>query len=170
MGSQLKPITYFFLFLLYALPVQADTVLVAAASNIQLAFKKLTRDFRRTHPEINIKVSFGSSGNFYSQIVHGAPYDLFFSADMSLPQKLEEAGLSSPGNQTTPYAFGRIVLWMANDAGINLHSNKLKGLANLKIKKIAIANPRHAPYGRAAIESMQHFSIYEKIKSKLKTN
>lgn len=154
-------------FLLYALPVQAETVLIAAASNVQFAFDELINYFHQKHSKINLKISFGSSGNFYGQIAHGAPYDIFFSADLGYPQKLEAAGLAAPDNRTIPYALGKIVLWAPNDAGINLNANKFLALAGPKTKKVAIANPRHAPYGRAALESMKHFLVYEKVKNKL---
>src|SRR5438477_4291843 len=95
-----------------------------------------------------VNVTYGSSGNFFSLIENGAPFDLFFSADIEYPQKLEAEGLAEP-ETLYQYARGRIVLWVANESGIDI-SQGLKTLLDPKVKKVAIANPTHAPYGRAA--------------------
>lgn len=154
-------------FLLSALPVHAKPVLVAAASNAQFAFADLIDRFRQVHPDVPINISFGSSGNFHSQIVHGAPYDIFFSADVAYPQKLESAGLAGAGGKTTAYVFGAMVLWVAKRSALDVREEKFAALLRPEIKKIAIANPRHAPYGRAAVESMRHFGVYEKVRDRL---
>ncbi|MEC7641386.1 MAG: molybdate ABC transporter substrate-binding protein [Nitrospinota bacterium] len=167
MSPRQKVSTFFFLFLFQAFPLHADSVLIAAASNVQYVFEKLTREFHLAHPEVQVKVSFGSSGNFHSQIIHGAPFDIFFSADLSYPQKLEKAGFAAPGYRTRPYAFGKIVIWWANDADLEEPRRTFKALADPNTRKIAIANPRHAPYGKAALESMKHFSVYDQVKDKL---
>jgi molybdate transport system substrate-binding protein len=112
-----------------------------------------------------VKLSFGSSGNFFSQIQNGAPYDLFFSADISYPQKLEAAGLVEPGSLYR-YATGKIVLWVPNDSHIDV-SHGLGALLDAGVRKIAIANPEHAPYGRAAVAALQHEQIYDKLRDKL---
>jgi molybdate transport system substrate-binding protein len=109
---------------------------------------------------------YGSSGNFYAQIQSGAPFDVFFSADILYAQKLIDARFADP-NSLVIYACGQIVLWAPADAQLNLSQGGFAGLRDPRIQKIAVANPDHAPYGRAAIAALQHAGIYEQIKSKL---
>jgi len=106
------------------------------------------------------------SGNFFAQISNGAPFDVFFSADIGYPKKLEEAGLTEPGTLYM-YAVGRIVVWVPKDSPIDVASLGIKALQHPSVKKIAIANPKHAPYGRAAVVAMEHYKIYEAVKDKL---
>ena len=142
----------------------AADITIAAASDLNFAFKELVTEYEKTTGN-HVKLTLGSSGNFFSQIQNGAPFDLYFSADIGYPRKLDEAGLVVPGS-LYPYAVGRIVLW----AGKGSHLDLTKGLEVLRdptIKKIAIANPKHAPYGRAAVAAMEHFKVYEPVKDKL---
>jgi len=111
-----------------------------------------------------MKVIYGSSGSFFQQIQNGAPFDMFFSANLDYPKKLEAAGLTEPDSYHE-YAKGKIVVWALNDSRINLNSG-LKALLDPSIRKIAIANPLHAPYGQAAVSAMQKEGIYEKVKDK----
>jgi molybdate transport system substrate-binding protein len=113
----------------------------------------------------HVRLSLGSSGNFYAQIQNGAPFDIYFSADIAYPRKLEEAGLTVPGS-LYPYAIGRMVLWAGKESHLEL-SKGLEILREPTIKKIAIANPKHAPYGRAAVAAMEHAQVYDRIKDKL---
>jgi molybdate transport system substrate-binding protein len=149
-----------------AVPLRADAeqITVAAASDLTFAFQDVAARFQRDTGN-SVKLSFGSSGNFFSQIQNGAPYDLFFSADISYPQKLEAAGLAEP-DSLYRYATGKIVLWVPNDSHIDL-SHGLGALLDPGVRKIAIANPQHAPYGRAAVAALQHEQIYEKLRDKL---
>ncbi|MBA5865432.1 MAG: molybdate ABC transporter substrate-binding protein [Nitrospira sp. CR1.3] len=142
----------------------AGEITIAAASDLNFAFKDLVGEFEKSSGH-HVKLSLGSSGNFYSQIQNGAPFDLYFSADIGYPKKLEEAGLTLPGSLYR-YAVGRIVIW----TGYETHINVAKGFDALRepgIKKIAIANPKHAPYGRAAVAAMEHFKVYEQVKDRL---
>ena len=143
---------------------QAGELTVAAASDLSFAFKELVPIFEQQTGE-HVKLTVGSSGNFYSQIQNGAPFDLYFSADIGYPKKLEEAGLVVPGS-LYPYAVGRIVLWTGNGSQLDL-SKGLEILREPTIKKIAIANPKHAPYGRAAVAAMEYFKVYDQVKDKL---
>lgn len=141
-----------------------EEITIAAASDLNFAMKELVAEFEKTTGN-QVKLSLGSSGNFYAQIQNGAPFDLYFSADISYPKKLEEAGLTVPGSLYR-YAIGRIVLWTNHSS----HRDVSKGLDVLRdptIKKIAIANPKHAPYGRAAVAAMEHFKVYEQAKDRL---
>jgi molybdate transport system substrate-binding protein len=107
----------------------------------------------------------GSSGNFFAQIQNGAPFDLYFSADISYPKKLEEAGQIVPGSLYR-YAIGRIVLWTRHESPVDV-TQGIAALRQSSAKTIAIANPRHAPYGRAAIAAMEHFKMYDDLKDRL---
>ena len=144
--------------------VSGEEITVAAASDLNFAFKELVVEYEKTTGN-HVKLSLGSSGNFYAQIQNGAPFDLYFSADIGYPRKLEEAGLTVPG-LLYRYAVGRIVLW----AGAASRLDVSKGFDVLRepgIRKIAIANPKHAPYGRAAVAAMEHAKVYESVKDKL---
>src|SRR2546428_183571 len=146
-------------------PVHAAEISIAAASDLNFAFKEIVADFQKT-PGNTVKLSLGSSGNFFAQISNGAPFDLFFSADISYPKKLEEAGLAEPGTLYM-YAVGRIVVWVPKGSPIDVASFGIKALQHPSIKRIAIANPKHAPYGRAAVAAMEHFKVYDAVKDKL---
>jgi molybdate transport system substrate-binding protein len=142
----------------------ADDIAIAAASDLNFAMKDLIGEYEKSTGN-HVKLSLGSSGNFYAQIQNGAPFDLYFSADIGYPKKLEEAGLTVPGSLYR-YAVGRIVLWTNRSS----QRDVAKGLEILRdpaIKKIAIANPKHAPYGRAAVAAMQHFKVYDEAKDRL---
>ena len=138
---------------------------IAAASDLNFAFKELVAEFEKRTGH-HVKLSLGSSGNFFSQIQNGAPYDLYFSADIGYPKKLEEAGHALPGS-LYKYAVGRIVLWTPAHSPLELEKFGMDVLLDPSIKRIAIANPKHAPYGRAAVAAMQHFKVHERAKDKL---
>lgn len=161
----IRPVLALVCLLFTSLPAQAaDELAIAAASDLNYAFKELVTEYEKTTGN-RVKLTLGSSGNFYAQIQNGAPFDLYFSADIGYPKKLEEAGLTVPGSLYR-YAIGRIVLW----TGYESHLNVAKGFDALRhpsVKKIAIANPKHAPYGRAAVEAMKHFKVYDDVKDRL---
>jgi len=138
----------------------AQEITVAAAADLQFAFQDVAARFEKNTGK-HIKLIFGSSGNFFVQIQNGAPFDVFFSADIDYPKRLEAAALAEPGT-LYPYATGRIVLWARNDSKLDL-SRGLQVLLDPSIQKIAIANPGHAPYGRAAVAALKHENIYDKV-------
>lgn len=142
----------------------AQEITIAAASDLQFALQDVKERFEK-ETGARVKLVFGSSGNLFTQIQNGAPFDLFFSADIEYPQKLEAAGLAEPGT-LYEYAAGKLVLWAPKDSALDL-SQGLALLLDPKIKKIAIANPAHAPYGRAAVSALQHEGIYEKVAGRL---
>jgi molybdate transport system substrate-binding protein len=143
---------------------------IAAASDLSAALEKLAPVFEK-QTGIHLSVSLGSSGNFFAQIQNGAPFDVFLSADKSYPEKLAEAGKTE--GVLVPYARGRLVLWMPNSSSLRLPSKgqvlegNLDELTGPTVRKIAIANPEHAPYGRAAVAALTHFAVYDQLKSKL---
>ncbi len=141
----------------------AQELTLAAASDLQFALPEVAVRFQK-QTGTNVKLIFGSSGNFYAQIQNGAPFDLFFSADVDYPKRLEAAGLAEPGTLYR-YASGRIVLWVPNDSKLDL-SPGLKVLLDPGIRKIAIANPEHAPYGRAAVAALRQEVVYDKVSGK----
>jgi molybdate transport system substrate-binding protein len=145
-------------------PTAAETIRVAAASDLQAVLPAIASQFERQSGD-HVVVTFGSSGNFFTQIQNGAPFDVFMSADIDYPRRLERAGRVEPG-LLYEYATGRIVLWTRSDSGINLR-NGLAVLASARVRRIAIANPDHAPYGRAAVAALRHQRLYEQVEAKL---
>jgi molybdate transport system substrate-binding protein len=141
----------------------AQEITVAAASDLQFAMQDVAARYQKKTGRA-IKAIYGSSGNFFQQIQNGAPFDIFFSANLDYAKKLEAAGLTEPGSYY-PYAKGQIVIWVRNDSKLDLTSG-MKALLDPSIKKIAVANPQHAPYGQAAVAAMQSQNVYEKVKDK----
>ncbi len=137
---------------------------IAAASDLSFAFKEIIAEYERTTGD-QVKLTLGSSGNFFAQIQHGAPFDLYFSADISYPKKLEEAGLTISGSLYR-YAIGRIVLWTRHKSPLDI-TQGMAALRQPSVKTIAIADPRHAPYGRAAVAAMEHFRMYDDARDRL---
>jgi molybdate transport system substrate-binding protein len=142
----------------------APTIRVAAASDLQAALPVIAAQFQKD-TGVTVALTFGSSGNFFAQIQNGAPFDLFLSADIDYPRQLERAGLADP-NSLVAYATGRLVLWTRTDSGIDLRAG-LSSLLDGRVRRIAIANPAHAPYGRAAVAALRHEGLYERVQSKL---
>ena len=141
----------------------AQEITVAAAADLQFAMQDVAARFQQQTGK-TVKATYGSSGNFFQQIQNGAPFDMFFSANLDYPKKLEAAGLIEPGT-FYPYANGKIVIWVKNESKLDLKSG-MKVLLDPSVKKIAVANPQHAPYGQAAVAAMQKASIYDKVKDK----
>lgn len=140
--------------------VSAATLRVATASDLQFAMTEMAAAFEKNNPTIHVESVSGSSGKFYQQIVNGAPFDLYFSADIEYPLKLKESGLAV--SEVKPYAYGRLVLWSSK-----LPVNSLAELADDKFIKVAIANPQHAPYGKAAKASLTYYGLLDKVGPKL---
>ena len=144
-------------------PANAGELKIAAAADLTFAFKDVAARFKNQTGN-SLKLTYGSSGNFFAQIQNGAPFDLFFSADVSYPQKLEAAGLTEPGT-IYEYASGKLVIWVPNASKLDL-SRGLSVLLDPGIRKIAVANPLHAPYGAAAVAALRHAGIYDQVKDK----
>jgi molybdate transport system substrate-binding protein len=137
---------------------------IAAASDLQAALPEVAARFERD-AKATVTVSFGSSGNFFAQIQNGAPYDVYMSADVDYPRQLVASG-HADGPSLYQYATGRIVLWTRKNSGIDL-TRGLKGLVDPRVKRIAIANPKFAPYGRAAEAALRHDEVYDAVSGKL---
>lgn len=168
MRSFLVYLLLVYLLLVFLLaPVHAafsQEITVAAAADLTYALKEIATNFEK-QSGAHVNVSFGSSGNLSTQIANGAPFDIFFSADIGYPEKLETDGLTEPGTMYQ-YAVGRIVLWVPNESKIDV-SKGMTSLISPDVQRIAIANPEHAPYGRAAVAAMTSAGTYEKVKGKL---
>jgi molybdate transport system substrate-binding protein len=141
----------------------AQEITVAAAADLQFAMQEIGSRFQQESGK-TVKFIYGSSGNFAQQLQNGAPFDMFFSANLDYPRQLDAAGLIEPGS-FYEYAVGKIVVWVPNDSKLDLSSG-LKALLDPSIKKIAIANPQHAPYGKAAVAALQKENIYDQVKDK----
>jgi len=148
----------------FVFSIYAEELTIAAASDLNFAIKEVVAKFE-AEKGAKVKLSLGSSGNFFAQIQNGAPFDLYLSADMGYPKKLEEAGLTVPGTLYR-YAVGRIVVWVPKTSHLEIEEGP-DILRNSGIKKISIANPKHAPYGRAAVSALNYFKIYDLTKDRL---
>jgi molybdate transport system substrate-binding protein len=150
----------FSLIMIISMGLQAQTVKVSAAADLRYAMDEIAKLYMRNNPGTNIEVVFGSSGNAYTQLSNGAPFDVYFSADIMYPQKLHEAGLTL--SEPKLYAIGRIVLWSSTlDVSKGMDVLKTPGM------KIAIANPEHAPYGERAVEALKYYKLYEQLEKQL---
>lgn len=142
--------------------VYADNVTLAAASSVRSAMDEVIADYKALHPTDDISTIYGASGKLTTQILHGAPFDLLFSADLELPQKLNATGFAA--SEPVVYAIGRLVLWSAHQDASKL---TLKDLTDARFKRIAIAQPEHAPYGMRAREAMQAVGVWDAVQGKL---
>lgn len=139
----------------------AQKVRIAAAADLRYAMDEVVAAYKTGNPQAILEVIYGSSGNAFTQISNGAPYDLFFSADVIYPQKLHEEGFTI--HEPVLYAIGRIVLWSASvdvSKGVSVLSEYPKA-------RIAIANPSHAPYGLRAEETLRHYGVFDGVKPRL---
>jgi molybdate transport system substrate-binding protein len=140
----------------------AQPLRIAAASDLKFAMDEIAAQFRQEHPDAAVEVIYGSSGNLHAQIQQGAPFDLFFSADIEFPRALARAGFA--GSDVQPYAIGHIVLWSAQ---VDASRLTLEDLLRPEFSKVAIANPAHAPYGRRAEEAMRRSGVWDRVEPKL---
>jgi len=140
-----------------------QSLTVAAASDLQAALPAIAAQFEKDTGQ-KVTLTFGSSGNFFAQIQNGAPFDVFLSADIDYPRRLERAGLAERGS-LYEYATGRLALWSRNDSGVDVRRG-LPVVADTNVRRIAIANPAHAPYGRAAVAALRHEQLYERVRAK----
>lgn len=148
--------------LLLAGAASAGQLTVAAAADLKFALDEIVATYRKVHPQDRIQVVYGSSGKFHTQIQQGAPYDLYFSADIAYPQALVRDGHAL--GPVRPYAFGRIVLWSRTRDASRM---TLASLADPAIRRIAIANPKHAPYGKRAEEALRAAGLWQQVQPKL---
>jgi molybdate transport system substrate-binding protein len=141
--------------------IHAQEVTVAAAADLTYCVPVIDAAFENANPGAVVKVSFGSSGNFFQEIRNGAPFDVFLSADMQYPATLAKDGLAEA---PVKYAEGRLVLWTMK-SGVDV-SRGLVALRDPAVKHVAVANPDHAPYGRAAKAALIHEHLQEELTPK----
>jgi len=140
----------------------SDKITIAAAADLKFALDEVVVLFNKSHPADQVDVIYGSSGKFRTQIEQGAPYDLYFSADIAYPRALKDAGLAVSEAQT--YGIGRIVLWSTQRTADQM---SLAGLVDPAIQKVAITNPQLAPYGKRAEEALKAAGVWDKVEAKL---
>lgn len=141
----------------------AQELTVAAAADLQAALPAIVAQFEQ-ETGARVRLTFGSSGNFFTQIRNGAPFDVFLSADIDYPRRLDASGDAERGS-LVPYATGRVVLWTRTDSGIDVRRG-LAVLTDARVRRIAIASPEHAPYGRAAVAALRHDGLYDRVRDK----
>lgn len=142
----------------------SQSVRVAAAADLKWALEAVLPAFEQAHPGIRVVVSYGSSGSFHAQLRQRAPFDLFLSADLAYAQDLADRGLAEPPFR---YARGPLALWVRQDSPLDLQREGLRALADPRVRRIAIANPKHAPYGRAAEHALRTAGLLEQLRPKL---
>ncbi len=141
----------------------AERFTVAAASDLRYALDDIAEQFREAHPDTEFDIIYGSSGRMTTQIVNGAPYDVFFSADIAFPQRLQAAGLTA--TDPSVYAIGRIALWSTT---LDASTLTLQDLAtDVRLRRIAIAQPAHAPYGMRAQEALESAGVWAAVEPRL---
>ncbi len=148
--------------LLTPLVAQSETVRIAVAANFTDATGRIVSQFEQRSGH-QVKVSFGSTGKLYAQIIHGAPFDIFLAADEQRPVRLSEEGLAVANSRFT-YARGKLLLWSADVE--RLEDGKAY-LINGDYRRLAIANPKTAPYGLAAQQVLQHMGIWQSLSTRL---
>lgn len=148
--------------LMFATTAHAEKITIAAAADLKFAMDEIVANFKKGRSGDDIQVVYGSSGKFHTQIRQEAPYDLFFSADIGYPRELAKLGLAA--SEVKPYAVGRIVVWSAD---MDAAKMTLASLVDPRIAKIAIANPKHAPYGKRAEEALRSAGLWDKVQPKL---
>lgn len=158
-----KIILYLLVTLALSTPVLAEKITVFAASDLRFALDEVKKEFLELYPKEEVEMIYGSSGKGMHQIENGAPYHIYFSANMAFVEKLYKQGDIT----TKPklYAIGRVVIWSKNK-----NFEPELGFENLNgswVNKIAIANPAHAPYGEKAKQSLESMGMYETLKAKL---
>jgi molybdate transport system substrate-binding protein len=143
----------------------ASLVRVAAAADLEFAFDDLAGLVAEEHPDIELAVTYGSSGTFLQQIRNGAPFDLYLSADLEYPRRLVEDGLAADAD-LFGYAVGRLVVWTPEGSSVD-PAEGLAVLADPRVRRVSVANPEHAPYGRAAVAAMRTQGVYDAVAPKL---
>src|SRR3984893_2295344 len=138
---------------------------VAAAADLSSALREIGDGFQKK-TGTTVKLSFGASGALTQQIQNGAPFDLFFSADMDYPRQLIASGQADAAS-LYQYAVGRLVLWVPSNSALDIEHQGMNALLDASVKKVAIANPQHAPYGRAAVAAMKHSGVYDRVAGRL---
>jgi molybdate transport system substrate-binding protein len=145
-------------------PSREAAVRVAAASDLKFALDDIAQRLTRLHPPLTVRPTYGSSGVVHAQLRQQAPYDVFLSADIAYPRDLVARGIGAESDLFT-YAVGRLVAWVPASSALGIERDGLRALA--KARRVAIANPRHAPYGRAAEAALRHAGVWDAMRGRL---
>ena len=151
----------FILSLFVFMHLNAATITIGVAANVSYAMDSLIKEFNKSHPDIKVRAILGGSGKLRVQIKHGAPYQLFMSANMEYPNSLYKEGLTA--TKPVVYAQGSLACFSGKKQNF---SNCIEVLKNEKIEKIAVANPKTAPYGKATFEALKNANVYDEVKGK----
>jgi len=143
-------------------PPVPHSLSIAAAADLNFALEELTREYGKEHPALTLRVAYGSSGNFYTQLQNHAPFDIFLSADLEYPRKLASEGLAAEDSLFI-YGVGRIAVWVPATSPLDPRT----ALQSPALRHLAIANPQHAPYGRAAQAALRKMGVYDSVEGKL---
>jgi len=157
----IKKIIFFIFISFSSICIYAQKANVAAAANLRYVLEEIKTQYIKENPKANIQITYGSSGMLTQQIVNGAPFDLFLSADTVFPTKIKEKGRAS--GEVKTYCYGRVAMWSASldvSKGINT-------VLSIEVKKIAIANPATAPYGENTVAALKKQKLYDKIREKI---
>jgi molybdate transport system substrate-binding protein len=139
---------------------------IASSTDMRFALSELVEGFQQAHPDIKVQVDYAASGVHYSRLLKGAPCDLFLSSDIELPRGLSEAGVADK-ESIFQFAVGQIVIWAPNRLGIDVEASRIECLTDPRVTTIAIADPKQAPYGRAAEAVLESYHIAEQVRSKI---
>ncbi|MBX9791335.1 MAG: molybdate ABC transporter substrate-binding protein [Pirellulales bacterium] len=142
------------------------TVRIAAAADLRFALEEVAAEFNKTKPDVKVTATYGSSGNLSTQIANGAPFDVFLSADRSYAHRLVEQGIAAADSEFV-YAIGQLALWVPSTSTLDLDKLGIKAVVDPSVRKVAIANPGHAPYGRAAEAAFRSFGVYDLVRERL---
>jgi molybdate transport system substrate-binding protein len=164
-GETLQLLRSFFLVLCCSGSLFAQAITVAAAADLSVALAELAGDYQRQTGD-TVKLAFGSSGNLLNQVENGAPFDLFLSADEDYPRQLVRASLAE-SSSFYRYAVGKLVVWVPASSGLDVEHRGINVLLDPAVNKVAIANPQHAPYGRAAEAALRYAGIYDRVANRL---
>ncbi len=157
----MKRILVLILFSVFSIYTSAQKATIAAAANLRYVLEEIKTQYIKENPKATIQITYGSSGTLTQQIVNGAPFDLFMSADTDFPNKVKEKGFASGEIKT--YCYGKVAMW-------SLSLDVSKGINTVllsEVKKIAIANPVNAPYGENTVAALKNQKLYDKISSKI---
>jgi len=141
-------------------------VSIAAASDLKFALDDIVLAFERQHPDISVGVTYGASGMFFAQLLSRAPFDLFLSADVEYPRKLVEQGQAEKTTEFL-YAIGHLVVWVPQSSPLDVDALGIRTVIDPAVRRVAIANPRHAPYGRAAEAALKSLKVYDAVQDRL---
>lgn len=141
------------------------SIAVAAAADLKFALDEIVAAFSDERHGVMVSVTYGSSGSFFAQLARGAPFDVFLSADAEYARRLIDAGHAL--DPAFPYAVGRLALWALRSTGLDVEGSGIAVLGDPRVRRVAIANPRHAPYGRAAEAALRSLGFYERVADKI---